>query len=138
MPNSLIIPILRIPESLSELQESVVFEFQSTNKSPPSVWYKTTKPDTHALLDGFINIQGSVADDSCLLDISFAEESIREVGEADLAYFVAISAKGNKKFLTLIAHSLRAFGARVLYDDSHFLGGIDKHDLAELKGKIGL
>lgn len=132
MSNSLIVPILRIPESLLELQESIAFEFQNANKPPPVVWYKTIKPNTHALLDGFINIQGDVAEDSCLLDFSFVEESIREADEADLAYFAAISAKGDKKFLTLIAYSLKAFGARVVYDDSHFLGNLDKRDIADM------
>jgi len=129
MSNNLIIPISRIPANLLELQESIASEFFSANATAPTIWYKTIKSNTHDLLDGFIEIQGDVAERSCLLSFSFVEESVREYNELDLAYSAAISAKGRGDFLMLVAYGLKKFGARILYDDSHFLGEADTRDL---------
>jgi len=135
MPNSLIVPISKIPGDLSELQGSVASEFLRANKALPKIWYKTIKSNTHDLLDGFVEIQGDFEKESCLLDFSFIEESARERDEKDLAYFAAISARGSRGFLILIACGLKRFGARVLYDDAHFLGKLDRFDLENLKNQ---
>ena len=129
MSNNLFVPIFRIPANLMELEESIAREFSASNKQVPVAWYKTIKPNTHDLLEGFVYVQGCAAKDSCLLSFCYVEEPVRERGELDLPYSAAISTEGNRDFLLLVARAMKNFGARVLYDDSHYLGEVDTRNL---------
>lgn len=88
--------------------------------------------DSNDLRSGFVEIRGPSPGDWCLLSFAWLERAAREDDESDLNYYASVSTRGGKRFPAILISSFSAFGARVVYDDSHFLSEKDKLNISDL------
>ncbi|WP_155247879.1 hypothetical protein ABL841_09235 [Variovorax paradoxus] len=132
MSNNLIVPISRLPIDFLELQKVVEAKFSEIFGGIFLKFSRLKSRDADDLESGFVEIQGPSPGDWCLLSFAWLEQAVREDDESDLNYYVSVSTRGEKRFSAILIASLSAFGARVAYDDSHFLGEKDKLNISDL------
>ncbi|WP_432726180.1 hypothetical protein [Variovorax sp. W6] len=132
MSINLIVPISRLPVDFWEFQKVAEAKFSEIEKEIALKFSRLKSSDADDLESGFVEIQGSSPDDWCLLSFAWLEQAAREDNESDLNYYASVSTRGKKRFSAILISSLSAFGARMVYDDSHFFGENDKLNISNL------
>jgi len=131
MANSMFIPLLRLPQTLQEMRESIEEAFADLSCSRPSISRKKPSKDINNILEGFVQVEGSTLDEQCWITVS---ESSAEITEDEKCMYIAsVTTRVDWVFAGIVSYALcRAYGA-VVFNDACELDGQEKYSVKSLK-----